>query len=85
MNIGGNPCDERSLQYRATRFLGVVHVAHWRASAPVHHTVHRKVCTYQIAITRYIDLVALYPFPESGPRGAPLVRYQCRAGRRNAP
>jgi hypothetical protein len=31
-------------------------------SAPVHHTVHRKVRTYQIAITRYFDLVALHPF-----------------------
>jgi hypothetical protein len=46
----------------ATRFLGVVHVVHWRSGAPVHHTVHRKVRTYQIAITRYFDLVALHPF-----------------------
>jgi hypothetical protein len=46
---------------RATHFLGVVHVAHWRAGARVHHTVHGKVRTYQIAITRYFDLVALHP------------------------
>jgi hypothetical protein len=50
------------ISHSATHFLGVVHVAHWRAGAPVHHTVHRKVRTYQIAITRYFDLVALHPF-----------------------
>jgi hypothetical protein len=47
---------------RSTHFLGVVHVVHWRSGAPVHHTVHGKVRTYQIAITRYFDLVALHPF-----------------------
>jgi hypothetical protein len=34
----------------------------WRIGAPVHHTVHRKVRTYQLAIARYFDLVALHPF-----------------------
>ena len=50
------------LSMGATRFLGVVHVVHWRSGAPVHHTVHRKVRTYQLAIARYFDLVALHPF-----------------------
>jgi hypothetical protein len=66
------------LSMGATRFPGVVHVVHWRSGAPVHHTVHCKFRTYQIAITRYFGLGRPSPVFQAGACCAPPVHQGAR-------